>query len=279
VLLLTLGAFRQRSGSEGQPVKQANRPIQTRGKGILTDVAIFSQAGITNNGFYGMCRPANAFGAGIGLLVSALAWSGLGVCAEGLPAGQNSLPPSFLFSAVGVFGPVSLTSMMALGPRDGYTWFMGRILKLANVFVKARQRRWVLVLTFISLFTGPRFGANPPGALGGSGDARLTSMLILCVFCMDGGVIALDPPPLMMKKSAAPRRGHIGCWWRRGEHSDYQITLWIGGISDQPATFKLTEKPSMAAGKCGVAPAIVGNWLVSNLFGWLACLRMQDGNF
>jgi heme exporter protein C len=140
-------------------------------------------------------------------------------------------------------------------------------MKLADVFVKAAAPVG-LVLTFISLFTGAVWG-KPTWGTWWIWDARLTSMLILLF--LYGGVIALDRAINDEKSAARAVAILVLVGVVNIPIIKYSVDWW--NTLHQPATFKLTEKPSMPAEMwVPLLLSVIGLYL---LFGWLACLRMQ----
>jgi heme exporter protein C len=140
-------------------------------------------------------------------------------------------------------------------------------MKLADVFVKAAAPVG-LVLTFISLFTGAVWG-KPTWGTWWIWDARLTSMLILLF--LYGGVIALDRAINDEKSAARAVAVLVLVGVVNIPIIKYSVDWW--NTLHQPATFKLTEKPSMPAEMwVPLLLSVIGLYL---LFGWLACLRMQ----
>ena len=165
------------------------------------------------------------------------------------------VPSAFLAQSVYI--------MMASGAVVTLVWRM----KLADVFVKAVAPVG-LVLTFISLFTGAVWG-KPTWGTWWIWDARLTSMLILLF--LYGGVIALDRAINDEKSAARAVAILVLVGVVNIPIIKYSVDWW--NTLHQPATFKLTEKPSMPAEMwVPLLLSVIGLYLV---FGWLACLRMQ----
>ncbi|EBA00960.1 heme ABC transporter permease [Marinobacter sp. ELB17] len=157
----------------------------------------------------------------------------------------------------------SIYIMMASAAVVTLVWRM----KLADVFVKATAPVG-LVLTFISLFTGAVWG-KPTWGTWWIWDARLTSMLILLF--LYGGVIALDRAINDEKSAARAVAILVLVGVVNIPIIKYSVDWW--NTLHQPATFKLTEKPSMPAEMwVPLLLSVIGLYL---LFGWLACLRMQ----
>ncbi|BES71940.1 heme ABC transporter permease [Marinobacter nanhaiticus D15-8W] len=165
------------------------------------------------------------------------------------------VPTAFLAQSVYV--------MMAAAGVITLVWRM----KLADVFVKAVAPVGA-VLTFLALFTGAVWG-KPTWGTWWIWDARLTSMLILLFLYF--GVIALGNA-IADEKSAARA---VAVLTLVGVVNipiiKYSVEWW--NTLHQPATFKLTEKPSMPAEMwVPLLLSVLGLYLI---FGWLACLRMQ----
>jgi len=165
------------------------------------------------------------------------------------------VPSAFLAQSVYI--------MMASAAVVTLVWRM----KLADVFVKAAAPVG-LVLTFISLFTGAVWG-KPTWGTWWIWDARLTSMLILLF--LYGGLIALDRAINDEKSAARAVAILVLVGVVNIPIIKYSVDWW--NTLHQPATFKLTEKPSMPAEMwVPLLLSVIGLYLV---FGWLACLRMQ----
>lgn len=165
------------------------------------------------------------------------------------------VPSAFLAQSVYI--------MMASAAVVTLVWRM----KLADVFVKAAAPVG-LVLTFISLFTGAVWG-KPTWGTWWIWDARLTSMLILLF--LYGGVIALDRAISDDKSAARAVAVLVLVGVVNIPIIKYSVEWW--NTLHQPATFTLTEKPSMPAEMwVPLLLSVVGLYLV---FGWLACVRMQ----
>lgn len=165
------------------------------------------------------------------------------------------VPSAFLAQSVYI--------MMASSAVVTLVWRM----KLADVFVKAVAPVG-LVLTFISLFTGAVWG-KPTWGTWWIWDARLTSMLILLF--LYGGVIALDRAISDEKSAARSVAVLVLVGVVNIPIIKYSVDWW--NTLHQPATFTLTEKPTMPAEMwVPLLLSVIGLYL---LFGWLACLRMQ----
>ena len=165
------------------------------------------------------------------------------------------VPSAFLAQSVYI--------MMASAAVVTLVWRM----KLADVFVKAIAPVG-LVLTFISLFTGAVWG-KPTWGTWWIWDARLTSMLILLF--LYGGVIALDRAISDEKSAARSVAVLVLVGVVNIPIIKYSVDWW--NTLHQPATFTLTERPTMPAEMwVPLLLSVLGLYL---LFGWLACLRMQ----
>jgi len=157
----------------------------------------------------------------------------------------------------------SIYIMMASAAVVTLVWRM----KLADVFVKAVAPVG-LVFTFLSLFTGAVWG-KPTWGTWWVWDARLTSMLILLF--LYGGAIALDRAINDEKSAARAVAVLVLVGVVNIPIIKYSVEWW--NTLHQPATFKLTEKPSMPVEMwVPLLLSVLGLYL---LFGWLACLRMK----
>lgn len=197
---------------------------------------------------------------GIALLMAGVVW-GLAFAPQDYLQGNSyriifiHVPTAFLAQSVYV--------MMAVAGVVTLVWRM----KLADVFVKAVAPVG-LVLTFLALFTGAVWG-KPTWGTWWIWDARLTSMLILLF--LYGGVIALDRAINDEKSAARAVAVLVLVGVVNIPIIKYSVEWW--NTLHQPATFKLTEKPTMPAEMwVPLLLSVLGLYL---LFGWLACLRMQ----
>lgn len=198
--------------------------------------------------------------AGLIMLLAGLVW-GLAFAPKDYLQGNSyriifiHVPSAFLAQ--------SMYIMMAGAAVVTLVWRM----KLADVFVKAVAPVG-LVFTFLSLFTGAVWGKPTWGAWW-VWDARLTSMLILLF--LYGGVIALDRAINDEKSAARAVAVLVLVGVVNIPIIKYSVDWW--NTLHQPATFKLTEKPSMPTEMwVPLLLSILGLYL---LFGWLACLRMK----
>ncbi|WP_148862363.1 heme ABC transporter permease [Marinobacter fonticola] len=212
--------------------------------------------------FYGIAARLMPWllGFGVILLGGGLVW-GLAFAPQDYLQGNSyriifiHVPSAFLAQSVYV--------MMAAAGVITLVWRM----KLADVFVKAVAPVGA-VLTFLALFTGAVWG-KPTWGTWWIWDARLTSMLILLFLYF--GVIALGNA-IADEKSAARA---VAVLTLVGVVNipiiKYSVEWW--NTLHQPATFKLTEKPSMPMEMwVPLLLSVLGLYL---LFGWLALLRMQ----
>ena len=165
------------------------------------------------------------------------------------------VPSAFLAQSVYI--------MMAVAALVTLVWRM----KLADVFVKAVAPVGA-VLTFLALFTGAVLG-KPTWGTWWIWDDRLTSMLILLFLYF--GVMALGAAISDEKSSARAVAVLVLVGVINIPIIKYSVEWW--NTLHQPATFKLTEKPSMPAEMwVPLLLSVLGLYLI---FGWLACLRMQ----
>ncbi|AXS82386.1 heme ABC transporter permease [Marinobacter sp. Arc7-DN-1] len=197
---------------------------------------------------------------GILLLMAGIVW-GLAFAPRDYLQGNSyriifiHVPTAFLAQSVYI--------MMAVAAVVTLVWRM----KLADVFIKAVAPVG-LVLTFLALFTGAVWG-RPTWGTWWIWDARLTSMLILLF--LYGGVIALDRAINDEKSAARAVAILVLVGVVNIPIIKYSVEWW--NTLHQPATFKLTDKPSMPADMwVPLLLSVLGLYL---LFGWLACLRMQ----
>lgn len=197
---------------------------------------------------------------GLLLLMSGVIW-GLAFAPKDYLQGNSyriifiHVPTAFMAQSVYI--------MMASAALVTLVWRM----KLADVFVKAVAPVG-LVLTFLALFTGAVWG-KPTWGTWWIWDARLTSMLILLF--LYGGVIALDRAINDEKSAARAVAVLVLVGVVNIPIIKYSVEWW--NTLHQPATFKLTEKPSMPAEMwVPLLLSVLGLYLI---FGWLACVRMQ----
>ena len=200
------------------------------------------------------------FWIGLGLLLAGLVW-GLAFAPKDYLQGNSyriifiHVPSAFLAQSVYI--------MMAVAAVVGMVWR----IKLADLFVKSVAPVGA-VLTFLALFTGAVWG-KPTWGTWWIWDARLTSMLILLFLYF--GVIVLGAAIADQKSSARAVAVLVLVGVVNIPIIKYSVEWW--NTLHQPATFKLTEKPSMPAEMwVPLLLSVLGLYL---LFGWLACLRMQ----
>lgn len=165
------------------------------------------------------------------------------------------VPTAFLAQSVYI--------MMAVAGVVTLVWKM----KLADVFVRAVAPVGA-VLTLLALFTGAVWG-KPTWGTWWIWDARLTSMLILLFLYI--GIIGLgyaysDEKTAARSVAVLAIVGVVNI-----PIIKYSVEWW--NTLHQPATFKLTEKPTMPPEMwIPLLLSVLGLYL---LFGWMACYRMQ----
>ncbi|WP_375177034.1 heme ABC transporter permease CcmC [Marinobacter mobilis] len=212
--------------------------------------------------FYGIASKMMPWLLAIGLilLLAGLVWGLAFAPAERLQGNSYRIifihvPSAFLAQSIYI--------MMAVAAVVTLVWRM----KLADLFVRAVAPVGA-VLTFLALFTGAVWG-KPTWGTWWVWDARLTSMLILLFLYF--GVIVLMSAIADEKSSARGVAVLVLVGVVNIPIIKYSVEWW--NTLHQPATFKLTEKPSMAPEMwVPLLLAVLGLYL---LFGWLACLRMQ----
>lgn len=197
---------------------------------------------------------------------------GLLLLLTGIVWGLAFAPPDYLqgnsYRIIYIHVPTAFLAqacyvMMAAAGLVTLVWRM----KLADVFVKAVAPVGAVV-TFLALFTGSVWG-KPTWGTWWIWDARLTSMLILLFLYF--GVIALGNAIADEKSAARAVAVLVLVGVVNIPIIKYSVEWW--NTLHQPATLKLTEKPSMPPEMwVPLVLSIVGLYL---LFGWLACLRMQ----
>ena len=201
-----------------------------------------------------------------------LLWGGAVLLFAGLVWGLAFAPKDYLqgnsyriifIHVPSAFLAQSVYIMMAVAAVVTLVWRM----KLADVFVKAAAPVGA-VLTFLALFTGAVWG-KPTWGTWWIWDARLTSMLILLFLYF--GVIALGAAISDEKSSARAVAVLVLVGVVNIPIIKYSVEWW--NTLHQPATFKLTEKPSMPMEMwLPLLLSVLGLYLI---FGWFACLRMQ----
>lgn len=197
---------------------------------------------------------------GLALAVTGIVW-GLAFAPKDYLQGNSyriifiHVPTAFLAQSVYL--------MMATAAVVTLVWKM----KIADVFVKAVAPVGA-VLTFLALFTGAVWG-KPTWGTWWIWDARLTSMLILLFLYF--GVIALGSAISDEKSAARSVAVLVLVGVVNIPIIKYSVEWW--NTLHQPATFKLTEKPTMPAEMwVPLLLVVLGLYL---LFGWLALWRMQ----
>ncbi|TBW59412.1 heme ABC transporter permease [Marinobacter halodurans] len=197
---------------------------------------------------------------------------GLLLLLTGIVWGLAFAPPDYLqgnsYRIIYIHVPTAFLAqacyvMMAVAGLVTLVWRM----KLADVFVKAVAPVGAVV-TFLALFTGAVWG-KPTWGTWWIWDARLTSMLILLFLYF--GAIALGNAIADEKSAAKAVAVLVLVGVVNIPIIKYSVEWW--NTLHQPATLKLTEKPSMPPEMwVPLVLSILGLYL---LFGWLACLRMQ----
>lgn len=201
-----------------------------------------------------------------------LLWIGVALFLAGIIWGLAFAPPERLqgnsYRIIFIHVPTAFLAqsvyvMMAFAAVVTLVWRM----KLADVFVKSAAPIGAL-LTFLALFTGAVWG-KPTWGTWWVWDARLTSMLILLL--LYAGAIALGRAIQDEKTAARAVAVLVLVGVVNIPIIQYSVEWW--NTLHQPSTFKLTERPKMAAEMwVPLLLSILGLYL---LFGWLACLRMQ----
>jgi heme exporter protein C len=201
-----------------------------------------------------------------------LLWLGAGLLLAGLVWGLAFAPKDYLqgnsYRILYIHVPSALLAqsvylMMASAAVVTLVWRM----KLADLFVRAVAPVGA-ILTFLALFTGAVWG-KPTWGTWWIWDARLTSMLILLFLYF--GVIALGSAISDEKSAARSVAVLVLVGVVNIPIIKYSVEWW--NTLHQPATFKLTEKPSMSPDMwVPLLLSVLGLYLI---FGWLACLRVQ----
>lgn len=201
-----------------------------------------------------------------------LLWGGLAMLLAGVTWGLAFAPKDYLqgnsYRIIFIHVPAAFLAqsvyiMMAVAAVVTLVWRM----KLADLFVRSVAPVGA-VLTFLALFTGAVWG-KPTWGTWWIWDARLTSMLILLFLYF--GVMALAAAISDEKSSARAVAVLVLVGVVNIPIIKYSVEWW--NTLHQPATFKLTEKPSMPAEMwVPLLLSVLGLYLI---FGWLACLRMQ----
>ncbi|WP_404361848.1 heme ABC transporter permease CcmC [Marinobacter sp.] len=201
-----------------------------------------------------------------------LLWTGLLLSLAGIVWGLGFAPRDYLqgnsYRIIFIHVPTAFLAqsvyiMMAVAAVVTLVWRM----KLADVFVKSVAPVGA-VLTFLALVTGAVWG-KPTWGTWWIWDARLTSMLILLFLYF--GVMALGAAISDEKSSARSVAVLVLVGVVNIPIIKYSVDWW--NTLHQPATFKLTEKPTMPPEMwVPLLLVVLGLYL---LFGWLAFYRMQ----
>lgn len=201
-----------------------------------------------------------------------LLWSGVLLAVVGIVWGLAFAPKDYLqgnsyriifIHVPSAFLAQSIYVMMAAAAVVTLVWRM----KLADVFVKSVAPVGA-VLTFLALFTGAVWG-KPTWGTWWVWDARLTSMLILLFLYF--GAMALGSAISDEKSAARSVAVLVLVGVVNIPIIKYSVEWW--NTLHQPATFKLTEKPSMPIEMwLPLLMVVLGLYL---LFVWLAFVRMQ----
>ncbi|MFW5823888.1 MAG: heme ABC transporter permease [Marinobacter sp.] len=212
--------------------------------------------------FYGIAGRFMPWLLGLGLVLSVagIVW-GLAFAPQDYLQGNSyriifiHVPTAFLAQ--------SIYMMMAVAGVITLVWKM----KLADVFVRAAAPVGA-ILTFLALFTGAVWG-KPTWGTWWIWDARLTSMLILLFLYL--GIIGLgyaysDEKTAAKSVAVLAIVGVVNI-----PIIKYSVDWW--NTLHQPATFKLTEKPTMPPEMwVPLLLVVLGTYL---LFAWVAFYRMQ----
>lgn len=197
---------------------------------------------------------------GLVLALAGIVW-GLGFAPEDYLQGNSyriifiHVPTAFL--AQSVYMMIAVAGVVTL------VWKM----KLADVFVRSIAPVGA-VLTLLALFTGAVWG-KPTWGTWWVWDARLTSMLILLFLYL--GIIGLGYAYADEKASARAVALLAIVGVVNIPIIKYSVEWW--NTLHQPATFKITEKPTMPPEMwVPLLLVILGTYL---LFGWITCYRMQ----
>lgn len=212
--------------------------------------------------FYGIAGRFMPWLLGLGLVLSlaGIVW-GLAFAPQDYLQGNSyriifiHVPTAFLAQSVYM--------MMAVAGVITLVWKM----KLADVFVRAAAPVGA-ILTVLALFTGAVWG-KPTWGTWWIWDARLTSMLILLFLYL--GIIGLSHAYSDEKTAARAVAVLAVVGVVNIPIIKYSVEWW--NTLHQPATFKLTEKPTMPPEMwVPLLLAVLGTYL---LFGWVSLYRMQ----
>lgn len=212
--------------------------------------------------FYGIAGRVIPWLLGLGLLLSVagIVW-GLAFAPQDYLQGNSyriifiHVPTAFLAQSVYM--------MMAVAGVITLVWKM----KLADVFVRAVAPVGA-ILTVLALFTGAVWG-KPTWGTWWIWDARLTSMLILLFLYL--GIIGLGSAWTDEKTAAKSVAVLAIVGVVNIPIIKYSVEWW--NTLHQPATFKLTEKPTMPPEMwVPLLLVVLGTYA---LFAWVAFYRMQ----
>ena len=153
--------------------------------------------------------------------------------------------------------------VMAISGAIGLIWRM----KLSFMVMKAAAPIGA-VLTFLALFTGAVWG-KPTWGTWWEWDARLTSMLILLLLYLGIIILGLAHSDEKAGAKSVALLAIVGVV--NIPIIKYSVNWW--NTLHQPATFKLTEKPTMPPEMwVPLLLSVLGLYL---LFGWISLYRMQ----
>ncbi len=199
-------------------------------------------------------------GLGLVLLLAGLVW-GLAFAPKDYLQG-NSYRIIFIHVPTALLAQ-SVYIMMAIAGVITLVWKM----KLADVFVRSAAPIGA-VLTLLALFTGAVWG-KPTWGTWWEWDARLTSMLILLLLYLGIIILGLAHSDEKAGAKAVALLAIVGVV--NIPIIKYSVNWW--NTLHQPATFKLTEKPTMPPEMwVPLLLSVLGLYL---LFGWISLYRMQ----
>ena len=197
---------------------------------------------------------------------------GLVLLLAGLVWGRAFAPKDYLqgnsYRIIFIHVPTALLAqsvyiMMAIAGVITLVWKM----KLADVFVRSAAPIGA-VLTLLALFTGAVWG-KPTWGTWWEWDARLTSMLILLLLYLGIIILGLAHSDEKAGAKAVALLAIVGVV--NIPIIKYSVNWW--NTLHQPATFKLTEKPTMPPEMwVPLLLSVLGLYL---LFGWISLYRMQ----
>ncbi len=199
-------------------------------------------------------------GVGLVLLIAGLVW-GLAFAPKDYLQG-NSYRIIFIHVPTALLAQ-SVYIMMAVAGVITLVWKM----KLADVFVRSAAPIGA-VLTLLALFTGAVWG-KPTWGTWWEWDARLTSMLILLLLYLGIIILGLAHSDEKAGAKSVALLAIVGVV--NIPIIKYSVNWW--NTLHQPATFKLTEKPTMPPEMwVPLLLSVLGLYL---LFGWISLYRMQ----